>query len=117
MIIDGCPPGLTLDTEELMVDLARRRPGQSKIVSQRKEEDTPEILSGVFEGRTTGTSIAILVRNTDQRPRDYSDIRDKYRPGHADYTYDSKYGFRDDRGGGRASARETVMRVAAGGGP
>jgi chorismate synthase len=114
VIIDGCPPGIGLQVEDLLADLARRRPGQSKIVSQRQEEDAPEILSGVFEGRTTGTSIAILVRNTDQRARDYSDIRDKYRPGHADYTYDCKYGIRDYRGGGRASARETVIRVAAG---
>lgn len=114
VIIDGCPPGIPLSEDDLLVDLARRRPGQSHIVTQRQEEDRPEILSGVFEGRTTGTSIAVLVRNTDQRSRDYSDIKDKYRPGHADYTYDAKYGFRDYRGGGRASARETVARVAAG---
>ncbi|HEY6557245.1 MAG TPA: chorismate synthase [Polyangiaceae bacterium] len=114
VIIDGCPPGIPLAEEDLRVDLARRRPGQSKIVTQRQEADEPEILSGVFDGRTTGTSIAILVRNTDQKSRDYADIRDKYRPGHADYTYDRKYGFRDYRGGGRASARETVARVAAG---
>ncbi len=100
--------------EDLAVDLDRHKPGQSKIVTQRKESDTPEILAGVFEGRTTGTSIAILVRNEDQRSRDYSDIKDKYRPGHADYTFDAKYGFRDYRGGGRSSARETVARVAAG---
>ncbi len=97
-----------------MVDLARRRPGQSKLTTQRQEADEPEILAGVFEGRTTGTSIAILVRNTDQRSKDYSDIKDKYRPGHADYTYDARYGFRDYRGGGRSSARETTARVAAG---
>jgi chorismate synthase len=114
VIIDGCPPGIPLAEEDLRADLARRRPGQSKIVTQRQEADEPEILSGVFEGRTTGTSIAILVRNTDQKSRDYADIRDKYRPGHADYTYDRKYGFRDYRGGGRSSARETVARVAAG---
>lgn len=114
VIIDGCPAGLPLDEEDLRVELARRRPGQSKIVTQRKEADEPEILSGVFEGRTTGTPIAVLVRNEDQRSRDYADIAELYRPGHADYTYDAKYGFRDYRGGGRASARETVARVAAG---
>ncbi|HVJ14125.1 MAG TPA: chorismate synthase, partial [Polyangiaceae bacterium] len=114
VIIDGCPPGIALSEEDLMVDLARRRPGQSHIVTQRQEEDRPEILAGVFEGKTTGTSIAILVRNQDQRSKDYSDIKDKYRPGHADYTFDAKYGFRDYRGGGRSSARETVARVAAG---
>jgi chorismate synthase len=114
VIIDGCPPGIPLGSEDLSADLARRRPGQSHIVTQRQEADEPEILAGVFEGRTTGTSIAILVRNTDQRSKDYGDIKDKYRPGHADYTYDAKYGFRDYRGGGRSSARETVARVAAG---
>lgn len=114
VIVDGCPPGIPLSVDDLAVDLARRRPGQSRIVTQRNEPDAPEILSGVFEGRTTGTSIAVLVRNKDQRSRDYSDIQDKYRPGHADYSYDAKYGFRDYRGGGRASARETVARVAAG---
>lgn len=114
VIIDGCPPGLELAVEDLQRDLDRRRPGQSRLVTQRQEADEPEILSGVFEGKTTGTSLAILVRNTDQRSRDYSDIKDKYRPGHADYTYDSKYGIRDYRGGGRSSARETVARVAAG---
>lgn len=114
VIIDGCPPGLELSEDDLRQDLARRRPGQSRLVTQRQEADEPEILSGVFEGRTTGTSIAVLVRNTDQRSRDYSDIKDKYRPGHADFTYDAKYGFRDYRGGGRSSARETVVRVAAG---
>ncbi|HEX3850195.1 MAG TPA: chorismate synthase [Polyangiaceae bacterium] len=114
VIIDGCPPGLALSVEDLLVDLNRRRPGQSHLVTQRQESDAPEILAGVFEGRTTGTSLAILVRNEDQRSRDYNDIRDKYRPGHADYTYDAKYGFRDYRGGGRSSARETVARVAAG---
>lgn len=114
VIIDGCPPGIELTVEDLVVDLDRRRPGQSKIVTQRKESDTPEILSGVFEGRTTGTSIAILVRNEDQKSRDYDDIKDLYRPGHADFTFDARYGFRDYRGGGRSSARETVARVAAG---
>lgn len=114
VIIDGCPAGLALSVEDLMVDLDRRRPGQSRLVTQRQESDMPEILSGVFEGRTTGTSLAILIRNEDQRSRDYSEIKDKYRPGHADYTYDAKYGFRDYRGGGRSSARETVARVAAG---
>jgi chorismate synthase len=114
VIIDGVPPDIELSVEELMVDLDRRRPGQSKIVSQRDEADVPEILSGLFEGRTTGTSLAILVRNKDQRSRDYEDIKHVYRPGHADYTYDAKYGFRDYRGGGRSSARETTVRVAAG---
>ncbi len=114
VIIDGCPPGVPLAEADLAEDLARRRPGQSRIVTPRNEPDAPEILSGVFEGKTTGTSIAILIRNVDQRTRDYADIRDKYRPGHADYTYDAKYGRRDYRGGGRASARETSVRVAAG---
>lgn len=114
VIIDGVPAGLPLSVEDLQVDLRRRRPGQSRITSARKEADEPEILSGVFEGRTTGTALAILIRNHDARSSDYDAIRDKYRPGHADYTYDAKYGFRDHRGGGRASARETVARVAAG---
>jgi chorismate synthase len=114
VIIDGVPPGIELSVDDLMVDLNRRRPGQSKIVTQRDEADVPEILSGVFEGRTTGTSLAILVRNQDQRSRDYEEIKHVYRPGHADYTYDAKYGFRDYRGGGRSSARETTVRVAAG---
>ena len=114
VIVDGCPPGLPLGVEDLIPDLARRRPGQSAIVTQRDEPDAPEILSGVFEGRTTGTSIAIFIRNRDQRSRDYSAIQNKYRPGHADHTYDAKYGFRDYRGGGRSSARETTVRVAAG---
>jgi chorismate synthase len=113
-IVDGCPPGLPLGVDDLMPDLRRRRPGQSKIVTQRQEEDVPEIWSGVFEGKTDGTSIGILFRNQDQRSQDYTDIKDKYRPGHADYTFDAKYGFRDYRGGGRSSARETVCRVAAG---
>jgi chorismate synthase len=114
VIIDGVPPGIPLNVADLLVDLNRRRPGQSKIVTQRDEPDEPEILSGVFEGRTTGTSLAILIRNHDQRSRDYSDIKELYRPGHADYSYDAKYGFRDYRGGGRSSARETNVRVAAG---
>ena len=114
MIIDGCPPGIPLTVEDLRVDLARRRPGQSHIVTQRNEADEPEILAGVFEGRTTGTSIAVLIRNEDQKSRDYEDIKEKYRPGHADYTYDAKYGFRDYRGGGRSSVRESTARVAAG---
>ncbi len=114
VIIDGVPPGISLTVEDLMVDLQRRRPGQSKIVTQRKEADEPEILSGVFEGQTTGTSLAILIRNQDQRSRDYGNIKNLYRPGHADYSFDAKYGFRDYRGGGRSSARETTARVAAG---
>src|SRR3954447_8855017 len=114
VIIDGVPAGIELAVADLMPDLRRRRPGQSKVTTTRKEDDEPEILSGVFEGRTTGTSIAILIRNQDQRSGDYSEIKDKYRPGHADYTFDAKYGFRDYRGGGRSSARETNVRVAAG---
>jgi chorismate synthase len=114
VIIDGCPPGIELSEDDLLKDLARRKPGQSAVVTQRREDDLPEILSGVFGGKTTGTSIAILVRNADQRSRDYDDIKDVYRPGHADFTYDRKYGQRDYRGGGRSSARETVARVAAG---
>jgi len=114
VIIDGVPPGIPLAVEDLFSDMDRRRPGQSRIVTQRKESDTPEILSGVFEGRTTGTSLAILVRNTDQRSDDYTDIKDRYRPGHADFSFDARYGFRDYRGGGRSSARETTVRVAAG---
>src|SRR5947207_5436764 len=113
-IIDGCQPGLPLSVDDLLPDLRRRRPGQSKSVTQRKEDDFPEIWSGVFEGKTDGTSIGILFRNTDQRSQDYSDIKEKYRPGHADFTFDAKYGRRDHRGGGRSSARETVCRVAAG---
>src|SRR3954465_12294782 len=113
-IIDGCPPGLPLSVEDLLPDLRRRRPGQSSIVTQRKEEDVPEIWSGVFDGKTDGTPIGLLFRNADQRSADYADIAEKYRPGHADYTFDAKFGFRDYRGGGRSSARETVCRVAAG---
>jgi chorismate synthase len=114
VIIDGCPPGLPLSADDLLPDLRRRRPGQSKLVTQRQEEDTPEMWSGVFEGKTDGTPLGILFRNADQRSGDYSDIKDKYRPGHADFTFDAKFGFRDYRGGGRSSARETVCRVAAG---
>ncbi len=114
VIIDGVPPGMPLSEADLQPDLDRRRPGQSKVTTQRKEADQAEILSGVFEGRTTGTPIAILIRNQDQRSADYAEIRDKYRPGHADYTFDAKFGFRDYRGGGRSSARETTVRVAAG---
>lgn len=113
-IVDGCPPGLPLSVDDLLPDLRRRRPGQSKIVTQRQEEDIPEIWSGVFEGKTDGTSIGILFHNQDQRSHDYADIKDKYRPGHADFSFDAKYGFRDYRGGGRSSARETMCRVAAG---
>jgi chorismate synthase len=114
VIIDGCPPGVPLTVEDLRHDLARRRPGQSRLVSARQESDEPEILSGVFEDATTGAPIAILIRNQDARSRDYDALRDIYRPGHADQTYDAKYGRRDHRGGGRSSARETVARVAAG---
>ncbi|MCS7045279.1 MAG: chorismate synthase, partial [Gemmataceae bacterium] len=114
VIIDGCPPGLPLSEADLLLDLRRRRPGQSALVTQRQEDDRPEILSGVFEGKTDGTSIGILFRNADARSGDYTDIKDKYRPGHADFTFDAKYGFRDWRGGGRSSARETICRVAAG---
>src|SRR5678809_2481 len=113
-IVDGCPPGLELDESDLQGDVDRRRTGTSQFVSQRREGDTVKILSGVFEGRTTGTPIGLLIENTDQRSRDYEKIKDRFRPGHADYTYTQKYGFRDYRGGGRSSARETVMRVAAG---
>ena len=113
-IIDGCPPGLTLSEEDIQIDLERRRPGKSRHTSQRREPDAVRILSGVFEGVTTGTPIGLLVENVDQKPKDYSKIKDKFRPGHADYTYQQKYGIRDYRGGGRSSARETVMRVAAG---
>lgn len=114
VIIDGCPSNVEIDTDFIQQELDRRRPGQSKIVTQRKEGDKVEILSGIFEGKTTGTPIALLIRNKDQRSKDYGHIKDKYRPSHADFTYDQKYGFRDYRGGGRSSARETVARVAAG---
>ncbi len=113
-IVDGCPPGMELSEDDIQVDLDRRRPGRSRHTTQRNEPDQVKILSGVFEGKTTGTPIGLIVENTDQRSKDYSDIKDKFRPGHADYTYQQKYGIRDYRGGGRASARETTMRVAAG---
>ena len=113
-IVDGCPPGLALSEADLQADVERRRPGTSQFTTQRRESDTVRILSGVFEGMTTGTPIGLLVNNEDQRSRDYEKIKDRFRPGHADYTYQQKYGFRDYRGGGRSSARETVMRVAAG---
>ncbi|MCU0416311.1 MAG: chorismate synthase [Cytophagaceae bacterium] len=114
VIIDGCPAGISVDEEFIQAEMARRKPGQSKIVTQRQEEDQIEILSGVFEGKTTGTPIAMMVRNADQRSKDYSHIADRFRPSHADYTYQEKYGIRDYRGGGRSSARETLARVAAG---
>jgi len=113
-IVDGCPPGLELSEADLQHDLDRRKPGQSRHTTQRREDDAVQILSGVFEGKTTGSPIGLLVHNTDQRSKDYSNILDRFRPGHADYTYQQKYGFRDYRGGGRSSARETAMRVAAG---
>lgn len=113
-VVDGCPPGLELGEADLQADVDRRRSGTSQFTSQRREADRVRILSGVFEGRTTGTPIGLLVENEDQRSRDYEKIKDRFRPGHADYTYQQKYGFRDYRGGGRSSARETVMRVAAG---
>jgi chorismate synthase len=113
-VIDGCPPGLELAEDDLQVDVDRRRTGTSQFTSQRREEDRVRILSGVFEGRTTGAAIGLLVENTDQRSRDYDKIKDRFRPGHADYTYQQKYGFRDYRGGGRSSARITVATVAAG---
>lgn len=113
-IVDGVPPNLELCAADLQIDLDRRKPGTSKYSTQRREADEVEIISGVFEGKTTGTSIGLLIRNTNQKSKDYSDIKDTFRPGHADYTYSMKYGFRDYRGGGRSSARETAMRVAAG---
>lgn len=114
-IVDGCPPGLAISEEDLQIDLDRRKPGTSRFTTQRREGDEVQILSGVFEGKTTGTSIGLLIENTDQRSKDYSKIKDRFRPMHADYTYAQKYGDRDYRGGGRSSARETAMRVAAGG--
>ena len=113
-VVDGCPPGLALTEKDIQQDLDRRRPGQSKFTTQRREKDQIEILSGVFEGKTTGTPIGLLIRNTDARSKDYNDIKDSFRPGHADFTYQAKYGIRDYRGGGRSSARETAIRVAAG---
>ncbi len=113
-VIDGCPPNLKLDIQEIQNELDRRKPGQSKIVTQRKEADQVEILSGIFEGKTTGTPIGFVIRNNNQRSKDYNHIKDQYRPSHADYTYDQKYGHRDYRGGGRSSARETACRVVGG---
>jgi chorismate synthase len=113
-VVDGCPPGMALGEQDIQADLERRRPGKSRHTTARQEPDQVRILSGVFEGRTTGTPIGLLIENVDQRSKDYGDIKDKFRPGHADYTYQQKYGIRDYRGGGRSSARETTMRVAAG---
>src|SRR5690606_32756098 len=113
--VDGCPPGIPLDEAAIQPWLDRRRPGQNRFTTQRREPDLVRILSGTYEGRTTGTPIQLMIENTDQRSKDYSDIADAYRPGHADYTYQAKYGLRDPRGGGRSSARETAARVAAGG--
>ncbi len=113
-VIDGCPPGIEISEADLQIDLDRRKPGTSRHTTQRREADEVRILGGVFEGKTTGTSIGLLIENTDQRSKDYSDIKDSFRPAHADYTYHHKYGIRDYRGGGRSSARETAMRVAAG---
>ena len=114
VIIDGCPPGYSINPDLIQKDLDRRRPGQSAIVTQRKEPDRVEILSGIFEGRTSGTPIAMVIHNADQKSKDYSHIKDQFRPSHADFTYQAKYGIRDYRGGGRSSARETAARVAAG---
>ncbi|MFN3682114.1 MAG: chorismate synthase, partial [Nitrospira sp.] len=113
-VVDGCPPGLPLSASDIQRELDRRKPGTSRHVTQRRESDTVEILSGLFEDKTTGAPIALLIRNEDQRGRDYDELADTFRPGHADYTYWQKYGIRDHRGGGRASARETAVRVAAG---
>ena len=113
-IVDGCPPNVPLTVEDIQEELDRRKPGQSRYVTQRKEDDAVEILSGVFEGKTTGTPIGLIIKNKDQKSKDYENVKDKFRPGHADYTYQQKYGIRDYRGGGRASARETAMRVAGG---
>ncbi len=114
-VVDGCPPGIALKEDDIQVWLEKRKPGTSRFVTQRQESDSVQILSGVFEGKTTGTSIGLVIQNEDQRSKDYGDIKDKFRPGHADLTYHQKYGIRDYRGGGRSSARETAMRVAAGG--
>lgn len=114
VVIDGCPPGIALDIPFMEWEMQRRKPGQSRIVTQRQEADAFEILSGVFEGKTTGTPLAMIIRNSDQRSKDYDHLKDTYRPSHADFTYDAKYGFRDYRGGGRSSARETAARVLAG---
>jgi chorismate synthase len=114
VIIDGVPAGLSINESDIEKELSRRRPGQSEITTQRDEADRPEILAGIFDGKTTGAPLAIIIRNQNQRSKDYNEIKDKYRPGHADFTYEAKYGFRDYRGGGRSSSRETVARVAAG---
>jgi chorismate synthase len=113
-VVDGVPPGVILNEKDIQNDLNKRRPGTSKFVTQRKEKDIVRISSGVFEGKTTGTPVALLIKNEDQKSKDYEDIKDIFRPSHADYTYQEKYGIRDYRGGGRSSARETAMRVAAG---
>ena len=113
-IVDGCPPGLEISAADLQPDLDRRKPGQSRYTTQRKEDDEVQILSGIFEGKTTGTAIGMIINNKDQKSKDYGNIKDLFRPSHADYTYHQKYGERDYRGGGRSSARETAMRVAAG---
>ena len=114
VVVDGVPPLIELSEEDIQIWLDQRKPGQSRFTTQRREADEVKILSGVFEGKTTGTPISLIIENTDQRSKDYSDIKDKFRPGHADYTYHQKYGIRDYRGGGRSSARETACRVAAG---
>ena len=113
-VVDGCPPNIALSQKDIQIDMNRRRPGKSKFTSQRKESDEVEILSGIFQGKTTGTPISMIIYNEDAKSRDYETIKDKFRPGHADYTYFKKYGIRDYRGGGRQSARETASRVAAG---
>ena len=113
-IVDGCPPNINLKEQDIQIELDKRKPGQSKFTTQRKEDDKVQILSGVFEGKTTGTPISLIIYNKDMRSKDYNNIKDKFRPGHADFTYFKKYGIRDYRGGGRSSARETAARVAAG---
>ena len=114
-VVDGCPPNIKINIDEIQKDLNKRKPGQSKFTTQRKEDDRVEILSGIFEGKTTGTPISMIIYNKDMRSKDYGNIKNKFRPGHADFTYFKKYGIRDYRGGGRQSARETASRVAAGG--
>src|SRR5210317_830658 len=113
-VVDGCPPNISIKEQDIQIELDKRKPGQSKFTTQRKEDDKVQILSGVFEGKTTGTPISLIIYNQDMRSKDYGDIKDKFRPGHADFTYFKKYGIRDYRGGGRSSARETAARVAAG---